>query len=204
LRITISGLSGSGNTTACKNVAKALDLKILNYTFTHLAVDMGTTLEDIQAKALSDPYYDYLVDFKQLELSEKEDKFVIGSRLAGWLIENADLRVWLTASPEVRAGRIAKREGLDYSKTLAATEKRDAENAERYKQYYDIDVTDLGGFDLILNTELLSPEQVCSSIVESAKNAKRNKIHKPTKIAHHVREIVYAEMKKRGGAQSQQ
>ena len=194
MKIAISGLSGCGNTTACKNVAKLLALKIVNYTFRDLAKEMNLTLDQLQAKAKGNPYYDYLVDKRQLELVENENSYVMGSRLAGWLIEDADLRVWLTASPEVRAKRIAKREESALQAALEHTAKRDAENQERYARYYGVDVRDLGGYDLILNTELLAPEQVAAVIVEAAKKAKASGAKKPSKLARSIREKVFSEV----------
>ncbi len=204
MKIAISGLSGCGNTTACKNVSRALGVKLLNYTLRDLAQELGMTLEQMQEEVKQGAYYDYLVDKKQIELSEREKEFVIGSRLAGWLVQDADLRVWLTASPEVRAQRIAQREGKDWKKVLADTKKRDSENAERYKKLYGIDVSDLGGYDLILNTEYLTPEQVASAIVEAGRASNANKLHKPNKIARRVREKVFAELEKLGEQRGKQ
>jgi len=197
MKIAISGLSGCGNSTACKNVAAALGIKILNYTLRDTARELGITLDEIQKLAEKDAYYDYLVDKKQIELSEEEENFVIGSRLAGWVIENTDLRVWLTASPEVRAQRIAKREGISFEKALDHLKKRDEQNSERYKKYYGVDVNDLGGYDLILNTEYLTPEQVASAIVEAARKAEQNTLHKPNKIAQRIKQLIYLELEKR-------
>lgn len=197
MKIAVSGLSGCGNTTACKNVSKELGLKIINFTFRDLAKELDVPLEELHEKSKADPFFDYLVDKRQLQLAEKEKNFVMGSRLAGWLLEDADLRVWLTASPEERARRIAKREEVSFEEAFRATHKRDDENEKRYTLYYGVEVKDLGGYDLILNTEQLSPKQVCAAIVEAAKNAKESGLKKPSKIARAIREKVFAEVEKR-------
>lgn len=197
MKIAISGLSGCGNTTACKNVSKALGLKIINYTFRDLAKELGVPLEELHEKSKGDPFFDFLVDKKQLQLAEKEENFVMGSRLAGWLLEDAELRVWLTASPEERARRIARREQISFEDAFRATHKRDDENEKRFKLYYGLDIRDLGGYDLILNTEQLSPEQVCAAIVEAARAAKESGLKKPGKIARAIREKVFSELEKR-------
>ncbi len=197
MKIAISGLSGCGNTTACKNVSKALGLKIVNYTFRDLAKEMNLTLDQLQLKSKSDPYYDYLVDQHLIDFATKKKRFVMGSRLAGWLVQDADLRVWLSAPFQERAKRIAAREGIPLEKALVHTKKRDEENHERYKRYYGVDVDDLGGFGLVLDTSKLSAEQVCAAIVQAAKKAKESGEKKHGKLALAIGEKVVFELEKR-------
>ncbi len=51
---------------------------------------------------------------------------VLGSRLAIWVLKEADLKVYLTASSEVRARRIQVREGGSLEQRLDETMRRDA------------------------------------------------------------------------------
>ncbi len=190
MRITISGLSGCGNTTATRNVAKALGLKVINYTFRDLARDLGLPFEKLQAMAKKDPVYDYLLEFRQISFAEQEKDCVVGTRLAGWVIDHVDLRVWLHASPEARAWRIAKREGKPFKAVLEYTNKRDKENALRYRKHYGIDLNDRDGYDLIVNTEYLTADQVSALIVAAAKLAKENNLQKPSRIAKHVKALI--------------
>lgn len=194
MRVTISGHSGCGTTTACGNVAKELGLQVLNYTLRNMAAEMGVTLEELQLMAEKDPKYDYLVDKKQIDMADG-DNFVIGTRLAGWAVDNADLRVWLHASLETRAKRIASREGKPYGQVLEAVKLRDAQNKDRYMKYYGLDMDDKDGFDLIINTEYLTAAQVSAIIVAAANLAKENRIPKPIKIARHIREVIENNLK---------
>lgn len=195
MRIAISGFSGCGSTTASNNVAKALGLTVINYTMTAMSKEMGITLQELQSLALKDAKYDYEIEKKQMELADANEKCVIASRLAGWAIEHADLRVWLHAALETRAKRIASREGKPLGEVMAFTKKRDEENAMRYKRLYGVDVNDHDGFDLVVNTEYLTAEQVAALIVAAAKLAKENNIPKPSKIARHIREVIEKSLK---------
>ncbi len=195
MRITISGLSGCGNTTATRNVAKALGLKVINYTFRDLAKDLGLPFETLQKMSKKDPVYDYILEYRQISFAEQEPGCVIGTRLAGWVIDNADLRVWLHAAPEARARRIALREDKPFREVLGYTTRRDHENAVRYKKHYGIDLNDRDGFDLIVNTEYLTAAQVSALIVAAAKLAKENNLLKPSRIAKHVKALITKKLK---------
>lgn len=190
MKITISGLSGCGSTTACTNVASALNLTVVNYTLRNLAVDLGRSFQDIQDEATNTPRYDYLVDGKLIQLADNARDCVVASRLAGWLFNDADLRVWLSASLETRAKRIAQREGKPLQPILEATNRRDEQNWQRYKKLYDVDLNDHDGFDIIVNTEYLTASQVSSLIVAAAKLAQENKLNKPISAARHIRDII--------------
>ena len=196
MRITISGLSGCGNSTASSNVAKALGLSVFNYTLRNMAADMGIPFEVLLGDAQKTNWYDYALDSKILGHSVEHDDFVSGSRLSGWILEAPDLRVWLNAAPETRARRIANREGLPFDAVLENTLKRDAEDVARYKRVYGIDILDHDGFDLVVNTEYLAADQVAALIVSAAELAKKNKIHKPNRLSQKIRETVTNELKK--------
>lgn len=195
MRVTISGLSGCGNSTASNNVAKALGLSVFNYTLRNMAHDMGLPFDELHADASKTNWYDYALDNKILKYSTEHDDFVSGSRLSGWILESPDLRVWLNAAPETRAKRIANRESLDYEAVLEKTLKRDAADVARYKRIYGIDILDHDGFDLVVNTEYLTADQVAALIVSAAELAKKNKIHKPNRLSHKIRETVTRELK---------
>ncbi|MBI5635352.1 AAA family ATPase [Candidatus Micrarchaeota archaeon] len=192
MRIAISGPSGCGNSTVTKLVSQKLNLKLVNYTFRNMAAEKGTTLEEIQKKALEDPKIDYLLDFTQV--NEAADNSVLGSRLAIWLID-ADLSVWLTASPRVRAKRIADRDQKSFSETLAFTRKRDKENFQRYKKYYGISINNIKHADLVVNTEKFSAEQVADIIIACAGLLKNN-VPKRNKYAQKIKKVIEQNLSK--------
>ncbi len=112
LRVAISGKSGCGNTTVSTLLAKTLGISLINYTFRQLAEEKGMTLAEVIEAAKGDDSYDTYVDNHQVELA-KQESCVLGSRLAIWMLKEADAKVYLLASDELRASRILKREGGD-------------------------------------------------------------------------------------------
>jgi CMP/dCMP kinase len=191
MRIAISGHSGCGNTTATNNVGKSLGLNIMNYTFRDLAKDLGVSFDDVQREAPNNFLYDYLTDL-QLIRAALHQKIVVGTRLAAWLME-ADMRVWLNASLEARAARINKREtekNSSYEQVLYKTLKRDESNRKRYLQLYGLDINDHSDFDLTINTEKLTAEQVAGLIEAAAKWASTNRLERKNIHLHRIQEII--------------
>ena len=94
LRIAISGKSGCGNTTVSTLLSQKLNIKLINYTFRQLAEEKGLTLAQVIENAKTDDSYDKYVDTHQVELAKKES-CVLGSRLAIWMLKEANLKVYL-------------------------------------------------------------------------------------------------------------
>jgi CMP/dCMP kinase len=165
MRIAISGKSGCGNTTVSRMVAARLGLIQVNYTFKDLARDKGMTFEDVCRLAESDSQYDLTIDRMQVELAE-QGGCVLGSRLAIWLLRRTAITIYLFAPLEVRAGRIAKREGWTLEQAMRHTEARDKRDHDRYQRLYDYDVDKYDFAELILEAGGLTPEQEVQAIVE--------------------------------------
>ena len=165
LRIAISGPSGCGNTTVSSLIATTLNLSCINYTFKNIAKELGISFEEVLKRAQKDFSFDKMVDQKQIELASA-GSCVLGSRLAIWLLKQADLRVYLKASIDVRAKRIQKREGGDIEKIKADTDLRDMEDTRRYKELYGIDNTKYEKADIVIDTDNLEPEKIVEKILD--------------------------------------
>jgi CMP/dCMP kinase len=195
LRIAISSQSGCGNTTATHNVGRALDLQEVNFTFRDLAKALQLPFEEIQRNSAKTKVFDFLTDLHLIRAS-LQPRVVVGSRLAAWLME-ADLRVWLHAPLETRAKRIYQRETdkqASYESVLYHTLRRDEENRQRYLQVYGIDINDRSGFDIIINTESITAEQVSSLIVAAAQWASQNQLDRKNVHLERIHRIIADEL----------
>ncbi|MCQ2593249.1 MAG: AAA family ATPase [Treponema sp.] len=168
VRIAISGKSGCGNTTVSGLLAEKLGVKLINYTFRQLAAEKGMSLKEVIEAAKNDDYYDKYVDSHQVELALAEP-CVLGSRLAIWMLKEADFKIYLYASDETRAGRVFNREGGDLEEIKSFTSMRDSEDTRRYKEFYNIDNNDYAFADLIIDTGKYNPEQIVALIVDELK-----------------------------------
>lgn len=164
VRIAISGRSGCGNTTVSRILAEKLDISFINFTFRTLSSELRIPLEEIIEKAKTDFSFDRMVDEKQVELA-REASCVLGSRLAIWMLPEADLKIYLNASAETRAKRILNREGGDLAEITSFTEMRDREDTRRYIELYKIDNTDYSHADMIIDTENVLPEAIVETIL---------------------------------------
>ena len=100
---------------------------------------------------------------------EKKD-CILASRLAIWMLEKADLKVYLTATAETRAQRVYKREGGSLEERYKETVRRDENDTNRYKTIYGIDNTKPEKVaDLIISTDQKTPEEIVSLIIEEVR-----------------------------------
>ncbi len=168
IKIAISGKSGCGNSTVSRLVAEKLELRLINYTFRSMAQEQNLTFDEIRRRAENDPFYDRYVDAKQVDLAREGD-CVLGSRLAIWMVQDADLKVFLDAPLEVRAARIQQREQRPFQDVLAETKKRDQRDSERYLRLYNIDNNDFSFADLILDVSEIDQYEAAVAIIRAAR-----------------------------------
>jgi cytidylate kinase len=164
-RIAVSGKSGCGNTTVSRLVSERLGLRFINFTFRNLAAEKGISLEEALKQAAVDDSWDREVDRRQTSIAREDGGCVLGSRLAIWMLNEADLKVYLRAAPETRARRIAGREGGTIESVAAFTAERDRQDRERYLRIYNIDNDDYGFADLVVDTDSLDPQGIADCII---------------------------------------
>ena len=170
IKIAVSGRSGCGNTTVSKMVADILNLRFINFTFRSLAHERGLDLKEVLELAAQDDFWDREVDNRQVALALEDGGCVLGSRLAIWMLKDADLKVYLNASPQIRAERIVKREGGALEEVASFTAERDRQDHGRYLRIYGIDTDDYNFADLVIETGNITPQEIVDKIVEKARS----------------------------------
>lgn len=168
MKIAISGKSGCGNTTVSRLVSERLGFSFINITFRTLAEEKGMSLSEILAFAKQEDSWDRELDKRQTLMARKEKDCVVSSRLAIWMLPESDLKVYLRARAETRAGRIVKREGGTLEAVADFTHKRDVQDRERYLRLYNIDNDDYEFADMIIDTDGIDPDEIAGRIVEKA------------------------------------
>lgn len=161
--ISITGLVGSGKDTLAQLVAAKTGMRHLNLTFKDLAKEKGISLIELQKLAEKDLSIDKEFDDMQKREAAKGD-CVTSTWLGPWLLP-ADLKVFLSASEEVRAKRVAKREGISEEEALGYIRERENSNKKRYLKLYNIDITNYEQYDLILSSERYKPEQLLEFVL---------------------------------------
>ena len=105
------------------------------------------------------PRFDHAVDEKLLEIAQ-QGNVVLDSWTMPWLLEKG-FKVWLEASPEERANRIARRDRVSFGEALKALKRKEEATKAIYKQLYGFNLGEgFSPFHLILDTSNLKSEEV--------------------------------------------
>jgi len=187
--ITVTGLPGSGKSTAADALSKKFQLK--RYYMGELRREMarqhGLTLKELNDIGETEDWTDKKVDDYQKKLGETEDNFIIEGRTSFFLIPNS-LKIFLDVDLKVGAERIFKEmqnstedkrnEGkfTSVAEALESLKNRVISDSKRYQKYYNIDILDRNHYDIVLDTTELSPDEVFQNL--SKKIAEYNQISK--------------------------
>ncbi len=156
MRITVSGLPGSGTTSLARYLTERHGFAMISAgeVFRQLAKEHTMELAEFGRLAEQDPSFDKMIDARQKEIASGRDNIIIEGRLSGWMVENAELKLWLFAPVSRRIVRIVSRDHVtDIPTAEEITLERERCEAARYRTYYDIDINDLSIYHMILNSE---------------------------------------------------
>jgi cytidylate kinase len=174
--ICISGMTGSGKSTVAKRLAVKYSLKYYSggNALKLLASEEGYNSNIIGwwesseglnflLRRMNDSAFDKRIDEKLLELAKKGN-VVLDSWTMPWLL-NEGFKVWLAASPKVRAERVVNRDSIGIEEAKKALKEKDKRTKKIYKNLYGFDLgKDLSPFNLVLNTDDLDPDDVFYAI----------------------------------------
>jgi len=86
---------------------------------------------------------------------------------------DGDLRIWFRAPLAVRAARVAARDGLSTEEALSALRGREESERRRYRAIYQIDLTDLGRYHVIVDTSIWSAREIVQALLLLARRFER-------------------------------
>ena len=162
LRICISGLSSSGKTTIGNTLSTELNIMhITKYklnSFKKNGRELSKSIIQTADKRYADAF-----DKEIAALAEK-NSCVVTTWLGPWLVKDATIRVWLSASPDERARRCSEIMDMPIDKAKAYIKEKDELTVKAFKEIYNIDVKDHAFFDMMINTERLSMKESVSII----------------------------------------
>jgi cytidylate kinase len=170
--ICVCGMAGSGKSTQAKRLAKKYGLKYYSGGNALKALAMEEGYKPLQRgwwekregmrfleKRKKDARFDKTVDKKFLETA-KLGNVVFDSWTMPWLLKKG-FKIWLEASQEKRAERIAKRDRISVKEALRALKNKEEHTKAIYKKLYGFSLgEDFQPFNLILDTEYLNANEV--------------------------------------------
>ncbi|HEX6510058.1 MAG TPA: cytidylate kinase family protein [Chloroflexota bacterium] len=165
MRILLSGLSGTGSTTAAKRIAADLGLSYVygGQIFRNLAMERGISLEELAESLEHDGETEREID-RRLIAAGLGDHVLIEGRTIGWIFppEIPALRIWLVCDLEERLNRVQRRE--HHPRSADNLLRREASDNRRYHMLYGIEEKDFSPFDLVIDTTVLSVDEVVEHI----------------------------------------
>jgi len=169
MKITISGTAGSGKSTTSRMLAKQLGLKYYGVGEIARQTADARGMSLINFTKYLESHKSYNKKFNEsINKLNGEDKFVLDSRIGFFLIKDS-VNIFLDADLDVRAERIFNdKRKLESFKTMEDVKKeiRKRNNLEKKMIYemYKIDFTDVGHYDLVINTDGMIVGDICRII----------------------------------------
>jgi len=167
--LTISGLPGSGTSTACALLRDRLGWSYVNAgeIFRALAREAGLSLAEFGQRAEEDASIDRALDARMVETARAEQPIILEGRVTGWMATRSELsavKIWLEAAGETRAQRVGERDGETAAAALEKMRVREASEAQRYRQHHDIEIGDQSIYDLVIDSALWPPNEIVQQI----------------------------------------
>lgn len=176
--ITLGGLPGGGKST----VKALLEQKLAWDSFStgdymrSLAKARGMTFDEFNAHIAQHKADDELIDKELQRINAEEDKVIVDSHLAFHFIPNA-FKVFLDISLEESAKRIFADGDRESRKSVgdvmesieeasARISARIENHNDRYMRHYGISPYETDQYDLVINTEQHTPEEVATIIID--------------------------------------
>jgi cytidylate kinase len=170
--ICISGLAGTGKSTLSKKLAEKYHLRyfsggdVLKDLAKHEGYDVSIqgwweSSEGLKFlnERVNDPKFDKTVDDKLLEYAQ-QGNVLLDSWTMPWLL-NDGFKIWLEASFEKRAARVAIRDGITTAEAFEVLQEKEARTKAIYKELYGFILgEDFKPFDFVLDTDNLSADEV--------------------------------------------
>ncbi len=176
MKITISGMPGAGKTTVSKILANKLQFKLENIGNLRrkAAEERNMSLKEFNDWSKSNPEKgDKYFDDYQKKYGKENDNFVMESRLGAYFIPDS-VKIYLDIDTYIAAERIWKNkrklEDCDNVEELKKSlEERIANDKERYWSIYSFDPYNKNNYDIIVDTNELSVNQVVERIEQRLK-----------------------------------
>jgi CMP/dCMP kinase len=170
--ICISGMAGTGKSTLSKKLAEKYGLRYFSGgdVLKDLAKQEGYDVSvqgwwespsglNFLSKRVNDPKFDKEVDDKLLEYAQ-QGNVLLDSWTMPWLLKEG-FKIWLEASFEKRAARVAIRDGMTVDRAFDVLKEKETRTIAIYKALYGFSLgEDLTPFDFILDTDNLSANEV--------------------------------------------
>ena len=170
MRISISGLPGSGTSTVADIISQSTGFKIISagVIFRKAAKDRGLSLAEFGKLAEERPVIDIELDKLMMDEAKKEDDIILEGRLAGEMCAYHHVeafKVWIDADIEERARRVVNRESKPLEQVVKEIEDREECEWKRYMDFYEIDLNDMTVYEIVVDSTQIPAAAVAEEIM---------------------------------------
>ncbi|MCR4369262.1 MAG: cytidylate kinase family protein [archaeon] len=190
--IIVSGFAGSGKSSLADSLGKQLGLPVVHASALLREMSIfgikalrgappekikdwweSDEAKELMEKRKEDTSLDIALDKKLREVANSGN-VVLDSWTMGYLYDGG-YKIWLNASAEVRAKRVAQRDALEYKEVLEKIRARDFETKSLYERLYNFSMgKNLERFDLVIDTDKLLQKEVFGKALAKIKDVKAN------------------------------
>ena len=173
IKISLAGDLGSGKTTVGEILTKKYGLEVVSIgkILRSLAQGLNMTVAEFNKFMETHPEYDKKVDDELKSYEFKSGNFLFDSRMA-WHFVPSSFSVYMTVDVATAAERIinANRQDEVYQdKAVAIKELKARRESEvlRYNSLYGVDISKLTNYDLVVDTNGKTPQEVANIIIQN-------------------------------------
>ncbi|MFH1638234.1 MAG: (d)CMP kinase [Candidatus Woesearchaeota archaeon] len=169
MKITITGMPGSGKSTVGKILAEKLKMSFMSIGEMRRAVAKIRGMTIFEYNKLNEDT-DTPVDKYQEDFGKQNDNIIVEGRTSFHFIPDS-VKVFLGADINVAAERIFKdprnteKKYNNVEEVEAAIKDRMENDGKRYKERYGFDAFDRKNFDIVIDTTSISAEEVAEEII---------------------------------------
>ncbi|MFA5133425.1 MAG: cytidylate kinase family protein [Patescibacteria group bacterium] len=176
MKITITGMPGSGKTSVGKELAKNLGLDFFSIGDFRgkMAMDRGITIEELNRIGETEDWTDKEADDYQKKYGETHENFIVEGRLAFYFIPDS-IKIFLDVDLRKAAERVWRDPRPDEKKRASVEDEMQAiinrieSDKKRYLKYYGVDPHDKKQFDIVIDTTDISREETLEKLKEKIK-----------------------------------
>jgi predicted cytidylate kinase len=170
--LTVGGPPGSGTSTLCRLLQERTGLRYIyaGQIFREMAKERGMSLLEFSALCQRDPSIDLDLDRTMLIEAKKGDAILEGRMIGPFCAREKlySFKIYLDADPAERAMRVRERDGGTIDEVTRAMREREEIEKDRYARYYNMDPTDRGWYDLLIDSTHFTPEEVLGLVLDKA------------------------------------
>jgi CMP/dCMP kinase len=171
-KISITGDLGSGKSVVGRILAQKLNIPTLSTGAIQRKIAERLEMTTLQLNQYTDthPEIDDEIDDVFKSMNTNPDSYLLDSRLAWFFIPDS-FKVYLQVSVAVAAERIMNDKGrksegyASVQEAISDLTARKASENQRFLRVYGADCGNLKNFDLVINTQNVSPEKVAEMII---------------------------------------